>query len=71
MSGLLAANLPAFIVASILSRGARFFLIAWLLWRGGPAFKGWIENNFYPLTMAATVVIILGFVLLKVVLGGA
>lgn len=68
LSGVMDAHLLPFIAASAISRGARFFLISWLLWRGGPAFKGWIENNFYPLTMAATIVIILAVVLLKFVI---
>ena len=70
LSGFMQASLPQFIVASALSRGARFFLIAWLLWRGGPRFKGWIEQNFYPLTMFGTIVIVMLLVLVKVLLAG-
>lgn len=68
LSGVMQSDIIQFIGASIISRGARFFLIAWLLWRGGPRFKGWIEKNFYPLTMAATVVLIMFFVLFKLIL---
>lgn len=66
LSGVMQADFMQFVMASIVSRGARFFLIAWLLWRGGPRLKGWIETNFYPLTMAATVVLILLFVVGKI-----
>lgn len=69
-SGMLQANLLSFIVASAISRAVRFFLIAWLLWRGGPQFKGWIESNLYPLTMAAGILLILIVVLFKFVFGG-
>ncbi len=69
MSGVMQTDIGAFILASIVSRGARFFLVAWLLWRGGRQWKGWIESNFYPLTMAATVALILTFLLLKFVFG--
>ena len=69
-SGMLHADLWNFILASVLSRGARFFLVAWLLWRGGPAFKGWIETNLYPLTMAAGIVFILGVVAIKILFQG-
>ena len=68
LSGALHADLATFIFASILSRSARFFLIAWLLWRGGSRFKSWIENNFYPLTMAVTIIAILAVVIFKLIL---
>jgi membrane protein YqaA with SNARE-associated domain len=68
LSGFMQADIGQFFLASLLSRGARFFLIAWLLWRGGPRFKGWIEKNFYPLTMAGTVIILLLLVLVKIVM---
>ena len=69
-SGLLNAHFVNFVLASVVSRAIRFFLVAWLLWRGGPALKGWIEHNLYPITMAAGVVFILIVVLFKVLLGG-
>jgi hypothetical protein len=59
------AGMASFLAASIISRGARFFLIAWLLWRGGPEYKGWIETNFYPMTMALSILLIMGMVLVK------
>lgn len=69
-SGFMATDIGEFITASSLSRGARFFLIAWLLWRFGPSFKGWIETNFYPLTMVASVAMMLGIVLLQYLMQG-
>lgn len=66
-SGMLQANLLNFFTASALSRGFRFFLVSWLLWRGGVPFKRWIEDNLYPLTMAVGVVFIIGVVLIKIV----
>ncbi|MBI1362654.1 MAG: DedA family protein [Proteobacteria bacterium] len=70
-SGFMHAYLPSFVMASTISRGARFFLIAWLLWRGGPRFKTWIETNLYPLTMAAGIILIMAIVLVKFLLQGA
>lgn len=64
-SGFMHADFTGFVLASILSRGARFFLIAWLLWRGGVSLKGWVETNLYPLTMAASIVLIFTIVLVK------
>lgn len=69
-SGLVSANLFNFIWVSVIARAIRFYIVAWLLWRGGASFKGWIENNLYPITMAVGVAFILIVVLLKVVFGG-
>ncbi len=64
-SGFMHVDIIGFVMASVLSRGARFFLIAWLLWRGGVSLKGWIETNLYPLTMAASIALIFIIVLMK------
>lgn len=64
-SGMLQADLTKFVIASAISRGARFFIIAWLLWRGGASFKGWIEHNFKIITMIVSVILIVVIVLLK------
>ncbi len=64
-SGMLQADMTRFIIASAISRGARFFIIAWLLWRGGSSFKGWIEHNFKVITMVVSVILIVVIVLLK------
>lgn len=68
LSGMMHADFATFTMASIVSRGARFFLVAWLLWRGGPRLKIWIEENFYPLTMVVTVVLVIAVVIFKVIL---
>lgn len=67
-SGFMGSHITEFIMASIISRGARFFLIAWLLWRGGASMKGWIETNLYPMTMAASIMLIFTIVLVKYIL---
>jgi membrane protein YqaA with SNARE-associated domain len=61
-SGMFNIDFAGFVTVSFLSRGARFFLIAWILWRGGPELKVWIERNLYPLTMFAGIAIILAVV---------
>lgn len=68
LTGMMHGNLITFITVSIFSRGARFFLVSWLLWRGGVRLKDWIERNFYPLTMIGTVILVLLFVLIKFVM---
>jgi membrane protein YqaA with SNARE-associated domain len=67
-SGVTGLDLTTFGVASLLSRAARFFLVAALLWRFGPPIRTFVENN---LPMLATVFFALlfgGFLLVKFVL---
>lgn len=64
-AGVFDINLLMFFIASIISRGARFFLIAWLIWKFGPSIKQFIEKYFNSLVMGATAILIGGFVLIK------
>jgi hypothetical protein len=50
-----------FIVASIISRGARFFLVAALIWKFGPQIKTFIDKYFNWLAIAFTALLIGGF----------
>ncbi len=54
-----------FVVASLIGRAARFFLVAGMLWKWGRPMKEFIEKYFEMLTLAITIVGILGFVALK------
>lgn len=65
-SGFVGMDMLAFFVTSLLSRGARFYLVAGLLWYGGEAFKQWIERHFGWLTMLLSAVVVGLIVLLKV-----
>ena len=58
-------NFMMFMLASIISRGARFFLIGWLIWKFGPSIKTFIDKYFNILALAFTVFLIGGFVLIK------
>ncbi|MCZ7601564.1 MAG: DedA family protein [Melioribacteraceae bacterium] len=58
-------NLMLFVIASIISRAARFFLVAYLIWRFGPQIKSFIDKYFNLLAIAFTVLLIGGFVLIK------
>jgi membrane protein YqaA with SNARE-associated domain len=64
-AGACGISLPIFIVASILSRGARFFLVAKLLHVYGAPMRDFIERRFNLLTIALTVALIGGFAALK------
>lgn len=64
-AGVFSTNLPIFVVASLLSRGARFFLVAWLLQRYGEPIRERIEKHFNILTLVFTALLIGGVALLK------
>lgn len=64
-SGVFDVNLLMFSVASIIGRGARFFLVAWLIWKFGPSIKRFIDKYFNLLAVVFTLLIVGGFVLIK------
>lgn len=64
-AGAFEINFTMFAIASLVSRGARFFLIAWLIWKYGSRIKIFIEKYFNFLALIFTVVLIGGFVLIK------
>lgn len=64
-AGVFKLNLPMFIIASIVSRGLRFLLIGWLIYRFGKPIKGFIEKYFNWLAIAFTVLLIGGFLAIK------
>lgn len=64
-SGVTHLDLLVFTVASILARGLRFFLIAALLWRWGAPMKAWIERNLGWLSVLFFVLLVGGFLALK------
>ena len=61
--GLFHINFPMFIVASIVSRGLRFFLIAGLIWKFGAPIKTFIDKYFNLLAVVFTVLLIGSFFL--------
>lgn len=66
-AGVFDINFVMFILASIIARGARFFLIAWLIMHYGPPIKKFIDKYFNWLALIFTVLLVGGFVLLKYV----
>lgn len=56
--GVFHINFAMFIFASIISRGLRFFLIAWLIWRYGAPIKSFIDKYFNLLASLLTLIII-------------
>jgi membrane protein YqaA with SNARE-associated domain len=61
-------NFWVFTIASILSRSARFFLVAGMIYTFGPAIQSFINKYFDMLAIAFTVCLIGGFVLVKYVM---
>lgn len=67
-SGLAQFSLPVFIAASVVTRGARFFLVAFLLKQYGPPIRDFVEERLTLVTTVVAVVLIALVVILKVVL---
>ena len=64
-SGVTALDPMVFGVASVLSRGLRFFIVAALLWYWGPWIRGFIDRYFGWLTLAFFVLLFGGFAALR------
>lgn len=64
-SGAVHLNLIVFTIASILARGIRFYLIAWLLKRYGTPMKSFIEKNLNLLSILFLLLLIGGFAIIK------
>lgn len=58
-------NFLVFLLASVLSRSARFFIEAALIHRFGPPIRGFIDRYFNVLTVAFIVLLLGGFLLLR------
>ncbi len=64
-AGVFDINFVMFLIASIVSRGARFFLVGWLIWKFGPTIKSFIDKHFNWMALAFTVLLIGGFLAIK------
>lgn len=54
-----------FVISSVISRGARFFLVAGLLWKFGPPIRDFIERRLVILMWIFVIALIGGFVAIK------
>lgn len=64
-SGAVHLDLMVFTIASVLARGGRFFVVAWLLKKYGAPMKGFIEKNLGWLSVLFLILLIGGFWILK------
>jgi membrane protein YqaA with SNARE-associated domain len=65
LSGILHQNLGVFIVASIVARAMRFYLVAALIWKYGAPIQAFIEKRLMLMTTIFLVLLIGGFVAIK------
>lgn len=66
-SGAASFNFPLFVAASIVTRGARFFLVATLLHFYGEQVRDFIERRLTLVTSFVAAGIVFGFVVLKLI----
>jgi len=64
-SGVVQLNLVVFTIASIIARGLRFFVIAWLLKVYGERMRTFIEKNLGWLSVLFLILLIGGFLVIK------
>ncbi len=65
-AGAFSINFGVFFLASLVSRSARFFLVSGLIYVFGPKIQSFIDRYFNLLAIAATVLLVAGFVVIKV-----
>ncbi|MCW5698546.1 MAG: DedA family protein [Rhodospirillales bacterium] len=64
-SGVTALDPWTFTIASVLSRGARFFIEAALLWYFGPPIRNFVENNLVKVATVFFILLLGGFALIR------
>lgn len=64
-SGFMDLDLVVFTIASVLSRGARFFVLAALLWKFGPSIRVFIETYLPWLATAVFILLFVGFLIYR------
>jgi membrane protein YqaA with SNARE-associated domain len=64
-AGAFDVNFIMFIIASTLSRSARFFLVSGLIWKYGKPMNVFIDKYFNKLAILFTALLIIGFLLIK------
>ena len=64
-AGVFDINFFMFLLASSISRGARFFLISFLIWKYGTSIKLFIERYFHIIALGLTACLVVGFITFK------
>ena len=66
-SGLFQLNFFIFIISSLLSRGARFYLVAGLIFLFGESIKNFIDKNFNFFTILFFILLIGGILIIRLI----
>ncbi len=61
VSGLLAYNLPLFILLSLITRGARFFILAAAMNHYGDTVRVWLDKHFAWFVVILLAIVVFGF----------
>lgn len=69
-AGAFGIDLSVFVIASVVSRSARFFIVAALIYKYGERIRAFIDRYFNLITIAFTLLVILGFIAIKVFVRG-
>jgi membrane protein YqaA with SNARE-associated domain len=64
-SGVFTFDFWSFLLASILGRSTRFFLVAAMIWKFGPSIREFIDKYFNLLSYAFMILLAGGFILMK------
>jgi len=64
-AGAFKISFPIFVLASAISRSARFFLVGGLIYKFGPGIQAFIDRYFNALAIVFVVLLIVGFVGIK------
>ena len=67
-AGVFQINFLVFLIASFVSRSARFFLVGGLIYIFGPQIQTFIDKYFNILATAFTVLLVAGFIIIKYLL---
>ncbi|UCD32705.1 MAG: DedA family protein [Desulfobacterales bacterium] len=67
-AGVFQINFLVFVIASFVSRSARFFLVGGLIFTFGPQIQSFIDKYFNILATAFTVLLVTGFIIIKYLL---
>lgn len=67
-AGFFRVDFPIFVIASVLSRGARFFLVSGLIFYFGPSIRGFIDRYFNALTFIFVILLVIGFIVIRYLL---
>ena len=65
LSGSTGLSLPVFIVASVIARGLRFFIVAALLWKFGAPIRDFIERRLGLMFIPFVILLLGGFYVVK------